>query len=394
MKPFARLLLAAWLCCAAQAQAQAQDTLRAEVGGPLLAAQELLRAGKPTEALAKVGEAEAARDRTADENFFIERMRGSAAMAAGDDTTATRAFERVLASGRLPPAEAVQTLEVLAVSTYRARDYAGAASAAQRYFKDGGSSPKMRNLLVSAHYLSGDFAGVVRDLQGPAANTTALDEPTLKMLASSQFKTGDDAGYAVTLEKLLVLQPKPAYWADLLPRVEARPGFEPRLALDVYRLRMATGTMDDAAQYLEMARLASQAALPAEARKAVEAGFAAGKLGTGAEAARHQRLRETLAGQVRDDEKALAAGAGARGAEALVATGQALVGIGRVDQGIAMIEQGLAQGGLKRPDEARLRLAQAYLQGGRKDKAIETFQAVRGTDGSADLARLWVIVAR
>lgn len=45
-------------------------------------------------------------------------------------------------------------------------------------------------------------------------------------------------------------------------------------------------------------------------------------------------------------------------------------------------------------DDARLHLAQARLASGDKDKAIELFSALRGADGTADLGRLWAIVAR
>lgn len=46
---------------------------------------------------------------------------------------------------------------------------------------------------------------------------------------------------------------------------------------------------------------------------------------------------------------------------------------------------------MKRPDDARLHLGYAYLLAGQKAKAAQTFKAVQGTDGSADLARLWLL---
>ena len=70
------------------------------------------------------------------------------------------------------------------------------------------------------------------------------------------------------------------------------------------------------------------------------------------------------------------------------------MGAGRVDKGIALMEQGIAKGGLKRADDARLHLALAYLQSGSKDKAVEAFKSARSSDGVANLARLWLILAR
>jgi tetratricopeptide (TPR) repeat protein len=391
----ARLFVAALMLAAGLAQAQ--ETLRPEIGKPLQAAQELLKEGKYKDALGKVREADAVSDRTPYENYILDRMRGSAAAGAGDDATATRSFEAVLTSGRMQTAEKLQILEAIANVSYRAKDYAKAIEWSQRYFTEGGSSEQMNSLQASAHYLSGDYAGLVRDMQQKVQaveqSVPLVDESTLRMLAASYAKLKDDAGYMSTLEKLLIHHPKKDYWAEMLARIQNKPGFSNRLVLDVYRLQIATGTLNEPAQYLEMAELALQDGLPAEARKVVEAGYAAGKLGTGAEAGRHKRLRDMANRQAAEDEKSLNADVIGRNAEALVSTGQALVSVGRVDEGIELIDKGIAKGGLKHAEEAKLHLGQAYLIGSNKSKAIEVFKSIKSADGVGDLARLWAIQA-
>lgn len=373
------------------------DALRADISTPLQAAQQALQAGKPRDALALLHEAEAVRDRTPYENYVIERLRGSAAAALGDDATATRSFEAVLASGRLEPAEQLQVLESLARSAYRAKNHPKAVVWAERYFQQGGTAAAMRRLQLNARYQGGDYAGVVRELQGPRDSVQpagpTLDEPTLKLLAASQLKLNDEAAYAATLEKLVAAYPKKDYWADLLARVQSRPGFADRLALDMLRLQRATQTLDEPADYVTMAQLSLRAALPAEAKQVLDAGFAAGKLGTGTDAQAHIRLREQVAKQATEDAKTLSAAPGNRSADALVNTGQALVTTGRTAPGIELMEQGLAKGGLKQPDDARLHLGEAYWQAGDRDRAVAAFRAVKGSDGTADLARLWALVA-
>lgn len=396
MTPHLRTAGAAALLCLAIAGAQAQDTVRPEVGRPLQAAQDLMKAGKYKDALAKVREADAVANLTPFERLVLDRMRGSAAASAGDDATAIRSFDAALASGRLQPAESLAVLEALAGAAYRTKDFAKAIAFADRYLKDGGTSESVRNLKTSAHYLSGDYAGVVREMQQKVAaveqSIPVVDETTLRMLAASHAKLNDDAGYANTLEKLLVHHPKKDYWADRLARLANDAAFPDRLQLDLFRLRRATDTLDDTAGLVDMAQLALQAGLPGEARRIVEAGYAAGKLGTGADAERHKRLRDLAARQAAEDEKSLQGEVVGRSGEALVNTGQALVALGRVDKGIELMEQGLARGGLKRPDDARLHLGQAYLQAGQKAKAVEAFKAVRA-DGAADIGRLWAIHA-
>lgn len=378
-------------------QVPAQETIRPEIGKPLQAAQELMKAGHYKEALAKAKEADAVPNRTPYEDFILNRMKGSAATAAGDDELASRSFEAVLNSDRLQSSERLPILEALASASYKAKDYPKAIAWVQRYFKEGGTNEQMANLQASAHYLNGDYAGVVHDMQARVhaveSAVPVVDETTLRMLAASYAKLGDDAGYLETVEKLLVHHPRKEYWADALSRVRNKPGFSDRLELDMYRLRLATDTLDSADQYVEMAQMALQAGLPAEAKRVVEAGYAAGKLGNGAEAERHKRLRELAGKQATEDEKMLSAEVVGRNADSLVVTGQTLVSTGQVDKGIDMLERGIAKGGLKHPEEARLHLGQAYLKAGQKAKAVEAFKAVSGPNGMDDVSKLWGIVA-
>lgn len=385
------LLLAA--TCGAHGQ-QAQETVRPEVGKPLLAAQELLKAGMYRDALNKVREADAVRNQTAYERFVLDRMRGSAAAGAGDEATAGSSWESALASGRLQPAESLPLLEALANSAYRTKDYSKALDWAQRYFQAGGKSEQVRSLKTAAYYQSGDYAGVVNEMQQTDVESlSVVDETTLRMLAASYAKLNDFVGYVGVLEKLLVHHPKREYWDDRLARLQTTADFSDRLQLDLYRLRMATGNMNSTEQYVEMTQLALQAGLPSEAKRVIEAGFAAGMMGAGAEAERHRRLRDMATKQAAEDEKALKVDVVGRTSDAMVNTGLAMVSAGRLDKGIELLEHGLAMGGLKRTEEARLHLGQSYLQNGDKAKAIDTFKAVRGGQGLSDLGRLWAIYA-
>ena len=54
----------------AAGQVHAEEALRADVGKPLQAAQDLMKAGKYKDALARVREAEAAGNRTPNENYY------------------------------------------------------------------------------------------------------------------------------------------------------------------------------------------------------------------------------------------------------------------------------------------------------------------------------------
>jgi hypothetical protein len=392
------LALALALSAGSLATAHAQG-VRAEVGKPLQQAGEFLKAGKAKEALAKVREAENVAGITAAERQTIDGMKAAAAQRAGDMATAIQALESL--AGRASGAQLGQYAEQLASAYAQQKNNAKATEWLNKALAAGNNGASIRQLQSYLQSSSGDYAAIARDA-GAAVSAAEqagrrADEGDLLRLADAQQRTGNLAGYGNTLEKLLVGYPKKEYWNAYLGRLPRKPGFASRYELDVMRLRLASGTLGKTEEFMEMAQLALQAGLPAEGRRIADQGFKAGVLGTGPEAARHQRLRDLAVKQEADSKAAIATQATDAAAEkegdALVKVGYAYVSLGEVDQGIKLIEQGIAKGSLKRPDDARLRLGMAQLQSPKaKGAAVQTLRSVKGTDGAADIARLWVIL--
>jgi Tfp pilus assembly protein PilF len=399
------LAVAAWCAQAQNAPAQPasapQDAARPEVAKQISGAQELIKQGKHAEALAKLREADATPNLTPYEKFFIDRTRGAAALGAGDLPLAIQSLDSALASGRLAGDDLTNVLRALSDLNYRSKDYPKAIAAAQRYYKEGGKDPVVRTIMVNSLYLGGDYPAAARELAADVkAEEAAGQQPPeqqLRMLASAQAKVKDDAGYTATLERLVARFPKPELWNDLITRVQTEPGFDDRLRLDAYRLRLAAGAMASPAEYVEMAQLALQAGYPAEAAKAMDAGYAKGVLGTGPNAKAQQQVRDEAKRKAAADAPQLAQAAGSssgREGNVLVNIGYALVTAGQADKGAALIEQGLAKGGVKHPEDAKLHLGIAQWMAGQKEAAAKTLKTVQGKDGTADLARLWTLLAQ
>jgi len=380
--------------------AHAQDAVRPEVGKPLQAANELIRAQRFKQALDKIREADAVGGKSASETYMIERMRLAAASGAGDVETAARSFDAV--SAKVSSADRLKMIESLAGAYYRAGKYPQAMQWGQRYFKEGGTSGAIRTLLIQSQYLAGDFAGAARELRTEIEQAEKSGSPPgedrLKLLVNATLKMNDTNGYVWALERLVTYYPKKDYWVDLLSRLQRKPNFSDRLALDTYRLSLATGSMSAANDYMEMAQLAVQAGFPAEAKQVLDKGFDAKVLGQGAEAERQKRLRDLVAKRLEEDKQnqkiALAEAQEAKDGTALVNVGMNLVFNGDKQKGLQLMQQGIQKDSLKRENDAKLHLAIAQLIAGEGSKAQATLRQVSGNDGTADLARLWALYAK
>ena len=378
--------------------AQAQG-LRAEVGRPLQQAAEFLKAGKAREALAKVREAEAVPGRTAAEQLTIDRMKAAAAQRAGDTATAIQALEAI--HSKAGGAEQGQVAEQLASAYAQQRNNAKASEWINKAVQAGNNSASVKQMQSFLQGASGDYTAIARDA-GAAVSAAEQagrrpDEGDLLRLADAQQRTGNLAGYSSSLEKLLAHHPKKDYWSAYLGRLPRKAGFAPRYEIDVMRLRLASGTLTKTEDFMELAQLALQAGLPTEARRIADQGFKTGVLGTGPEAARHQRLRDLAVKQEGEAKTNLpsqvADALTQKTGDALVKYGYAQVSLGDFDAGTKLIEQGIAKGGLRFPEDGKLRLGMAQLQNPKtKAAAVQTLRSVKGSDGAADVARLWVIL--
>jgi hypothetical protein len=391
-----RALTLALVAVGALGTASAQG-VRAEVGKPLQQAGEFLRAGKAKEALAKVREADAVSGKTAAEQLTIDRMKAAAAQRAGDMATAIQALESVY--GKSGGAEQGQIAEQLASAFAQQRNNAKAGEWLAKAVQAGNNGASVKQLQSYLQSASGDYAAIARDAGGAVAAAEQAgrrpEEGDLLRLADAQQRTGNMNGYIATLEKLLFSYPKKDYWNAYLGRLPRKPGFGDRFALDVLRLRLASGTLSKADDYMELAQLSMQAGMPSEALRVTEQGFKNGVLGTGPEAGRHQRLRD-LATKEAGELKAKIAGLASEAesfkeGDGLIKVGYSYVSLGEVDKGIELIQKGLAKGNLKHPEDGKLRLGMAQLQSGKgKSAAVQTLRSVKGNDGAADIARMWI----
>ena len=392
--------VAAQTAAAAPAAASSAATLRAEVAKPLQAAQDAIKAANYAEAAARLAEAEAMPGLTPYEAYLVQRLKAPVLFGQGDQAGALATFDAVLVSPQLPAAERAGILETTIRLALQLKDYPRAIRWMKVYVAEGGSNAEIRRLYPQVLSVAGDHAGVVREIAplvaADAAAKRVTPEASLRLLAGSQNALKDNAGYLVTLEKLATSTGKADYWAELIARTTDREGFAiERLRLDVYRLRAAVGLKAGPGETGDWAFRANQAGLPAEAQKLLDDGFTSGLLGKDENAEADRKLRESATKSARQEAATLAddeaAAPKAKDGNAAFGLGLSVSGTGAHERALGLMNQGLAKGGLRRPDDAMLHLGLVQWRAGKIEDARRSFAAVKGADGTADLARLWTV---
>ena len=381
-----------------------KDTVRPELFKLLdpAAIKPLMDAKNYAEVQSRVQQAEAFPNRTPYEDYVVNRMKLSLGSATGNNEIAMPALEAVINSGRMQPNEQADFIQALANMHYNAKDYPKAIEWFKRYQKESTTPEKVAPALTRAYYLGGDFANAKAALL-PAIEATEKagqkpSEEDLRLLASSANKVKDDAGYLTALEKLVAHYPSDDFWTDVLNRGVARKsGFDPQTnMINVYRLEAVTVKKMAPEEYVDLAELALRDGFPTEAKKTMDAGYAAGVLGKGANAKTHNALRDKATKGAADDAKNIAAGEAsaskAKTGAGLVNLGWAYATMDQADKGVGFIQQGIAKGGLKNAEEAKLRLGMAQARAGKNAEAIATFQTVKGGGGAGDLAKYWILM--
>lgn len=367
------------------------------------AIQQLIAAKNSAELQSRIAQADAIANKTPYENYVLNRIKMAHASLTGNDQGILSAAEEVVKSGFEPRDAQAKLVLAMANIQYNAKNYTAAAEQLKRYESLGGDMSAARSLQVRAQYLNKDYAGaktqllqVVNDAEKAGK---APSQEDLKLLISAAHESKDSAAYETAVQKMVSYYPSDDYWKELIRvGVVRKPGFSQDNYMPVLRLEFAATKVMREEDYVDLAETAMRDGFPTEAKNAMDAGFAAGVLGKGANAKAHNALRGRADKGAADDARNIAAGEASasksKNGAGLVNLGWAYSTMGQHDKGIGFIEQGIAKGNLKQPDEAKLRLGAAQAKAGRKDDAIKTFETVKAGGGLSDVARVWTMMLK
>lgn len=344
----------------------ADAAVRAAVGKPLQEAQSLAGAGNYTAAMAKVNQAAGVGGLSGEESRVIAQMRAyisSKSSATGGKGKLSADYRAGRWSSVIADADSMR-------GQLDANDMAAVAT---------------------AYYKMGNYTGCVRYIRGHFGNSAT--DTVLKIQMACAFNANDDEAQTSALEQLVARNGTPEYWGQLLKAAEHTRGLKDHQTLDIYRIKLRTGTMNGAQDYTLLAKLAIELGFPAEAMDVQQKGADA-KLLAGDSATRLMNLTKTqIAANQASWASRLAAAKKAPSGDALIKLGEELWSQGKANDAIGLIQAGIAKDKTDLND-AQIRLGMAYLSAGQKDAAQRAFAKVKDEPKAAMIAHLWALYAR
>ena len=350
---------------AAPAQAA---TVSAKVGPILKEAQSLIAAKNYKAATAKLNEAEGLAS-TPDDRAIINQFKNLIAVNSADPNTAGGAKAKF-------------------AQDYNQNKFKEVIADAEYLRKFNEFDAQSQLIVGQAYYKAGDYAGCVKYTKSlGAGNDTAL-----ALQARCAYEIGDDATQRAALEQLVARTGKPEYWVGLLKLGERARGLSDHNTLDIQRLRVLVGAASSKEDYVGLGQFALQFKFAAEAQAALQKGVDAKLLSDD----RSQRLlataKQMAAARAASEPKDLAAARAAPQGDDLVAVGENMIGEGKAKDAIGVIQEGMKKS-LKDPNNAQIRLGQAYLAAGQKADAKTAFSKVKTPEKDAMIAHLWFLAA-
>jgi hypothetical protein len=365
------------------------DGLRPAIAKPLQLAEHDIAIKNYPAAQKQLSKAQAVPAKTAGESLAIAQVHAAIDAAQQNYPAASADYAALIATGQLPAAQVTLMAQAEASMDYQAGNYAGTIATVKKYLPH---DAQFTQLMLQSYLKTDDCASLEDAVQKLPAPPPETD---LQMVAFCDANAKDTAGYRNAIAALVADYPTPAYWSELLSMEQANPDFSNNLALDFFRLKLATGVPAPAADYVNMTEAALEAGLPNEAAAIINHGFSTGVLGTGADADRQARLKTLVAKRL----AAAKAGAMQQLQTATAAQDQpTLFTIGLEDAdsgnvaGIPLMANAIRSGKLTQPGQAELELGIAYHELGQQANAKAMWTAVQGGGAPVEMAKLWLDV--
>jgi hypothetical protein len=367
----------------------------------MTAAQKALQAGQWQEALKNLDAAAEKSPLTPFDKKTIYDFKAYADVKLNKLKEAQENYEQAMATGQYTPEDAQKTKRTLFRLAAGNQQSAKALEYGKSVADAGDANGDDLLIMAQIYYLQKDCKDSSAWADKAVAYAKKAGEAPKETLY--QFKlqcasdAGDNAAMASVLVDLIRLTNKTNYWNTLL-RIERQDERDDHNLLMIYRVMYDTNAMTVGSDYMEMAQLLGDAALPGEAQMVLEKGVAAGLFTEPKDKERSTRLLNSLKPRADADKK----GAAQEDAEATkspageldVKMGEVYFGSGDYGNAVTAINRGLQKGQIKHLDEAYAYLGRADAQLKNFADAKKAFAGLKSVPNiSPRVLRLWELYA-
>jgi hypothetical protein len=377
-----------------------QPAISRIIGKEMTAAQKALQAGQWSEALKNLHAAEAQAPLTAYDTKSIEEFRGFSYVRLNNLSAAQTAYEAALSTGAYKEEELVRIFRLLFQLAASNQQFAKAIEYGEKAYDVGALKSNDLMLMSQIHYQQKDCKNSA--VWGDKAIASFREEGVAPKEVLYQLKlqcasdANDTAAMIAALSDLVRLTNKTSYWSNLI-RLERQDERDDRNLLMIYRVMYDTNSMQLDTDYIEMAQLLGDAALPGEAQMVLEKATSAGVIKDDHKE-RTTRLLDAMKTRADADKKglpALDAEAARNPAGQLdVKLGEVYFGAGDYQGASTAISRGLGKGQITQLDEAYVYLARDWMAQRNPTDAKKVLAQLRTLPNiSPRVLRLWNLYA-
>jgi hypothetical protein len=401
------LFLGALVAVASLLAVTAQSSLAAEkakeqqisrvIAKEMTAAQKALQASQWAEALKNLEAAEQKSPLTPFDKKTIYDFKAFANIRLNHLKEAESDYEQALATGQYSAEDAAKTTRTLFRLSAGNQQYTKALEYGKQVAEAGSASADDLAVMSQIYYLQKDCknSAVWADKAISAARKAgeAPKENLFQFKLQCASDGGDNAAMAAVLIDLIKLTNKTNYWNTLL-RIERQDERDDHNLLMIYRVMYDTDSMTAGSDYMEMAQLLGDAALPGEAAAVLDKAVNSNKFTEQKDKDRATRLSNSLKPRAETDKKGEAAfdaeAAKNAAGELDIKSGEVYYGSGDYQSAVTAITRGIEKKGIKHLDEAYVYLGRAQVALKNTAEAKKAFNGLKSVPNiSPRVLKLW-----
>jgi hypothetical protein len=363
----------------------------------MTAAQKAMQASQWNEALKNLEAAEQKSPLTAYDKFKIDEFKANCYLRLNNLKAAQTSYEAMVATGSLPADELPKTYRALFQLAASNQQGAKAIEYGKQSFDAGAMQTNDLLIMSQLYYQQKDCknSGVWGD-RAVAAFKKAGEAPKellyqIKLQCASE--ASETAAEISVLYDLVRLTNKTSYWNSLI-RLERQDERDDHNTLMIYRVMYDTGAMQADTDYIEMAQLLGDVALPGEAQMVLEKLMSTPGVLKDEHKERTTRLLNAMKTRADADKKGLPAldaeASKAAAGQLDVKLGEVYFGAGDYQGAVTAITRGIGKAQIKQMDEAYVYLGRAQAQLKNIADAKKAFTGLKSVPNvSPRVLKLW-----